>query len=78
VAVLFLVLCSGINSFVIPCARVLIFVVLCDGYMCSVAFFAMDVIFGALFAGGVYFVMTFVVTHVCVLPVPKLLLILTQ
>jgi len=55
VAMLFLVLRTGISTFITRCA----------GFLFSLALFAMDVIFGALFAGGLLFLMTFVVAHVC-------------
>ena len=62
---LLLVLFSWILTFAIPCTGILFFVVLSSGCFFSAAFFAMDVIFGALFTGGVFCVMTFVVAHVC-------------
>jgi hypothetical protein len=65
---LFLVLCTGIVSFDIPCTRVLLFVMFRAGCICSVALFAMEVIFGTCFAANVFFVMTLVVAHLCVLP----------
>ena len=68
-AVLLLVLFSWILTFAIPCTGILFFVVLSSGCFFSAAFFAMDVIFGALFAWAMFcVVVTFVVAHVSILP----------
>jgi hypothetical protein len=88
VAMLLLVFFVEIITFAISGTWILFFVVLGSGFF-SAALFVMDVIFGALFTGGMfcvktfnggmYVVMTFVVTHVCVFSLYlKLLLILTQ
>ena len=61
----FLVFFTGIIAFAIPCTGILFFVVPGSGCFFSAALFVMDVIFGALFTGGVFCVMTFVVAHVC-------------
>jgi hypothetical protein len=72
VVMLFLVLCTGITSFDIPCTGVLFFVMFRAGFICSVALFAMYVVFGTYFSLDVFFVMTLVVAHLCVLPSPEI------